>query len=104
MVTNCVIKRFKAQFVPVGMVGAGVDVNVDRAISASHGIPTGCIGIAVPVTGDMAQSFVNPIVRATSPTNLRLRFVNSSAVGRPQPPQTYNIFMFVPVGMTDQTV
>jgi len=103
MVTNCVVKRFRIQAQAFGGVGAGTTVFFNRTFSAAHGLTADCVGIGIP-DGDMSAGLIGLIIRVTSPTTIRIGVVNSTAGLIPQPPLNYNIFMFIPVGETDQTV
>ena len=102
---NCVVKRFRLNNLVIGNIGAAGSLNVDVAISAAHGLTTDSVGIAIPVDADLTAGLPTPIVRATSNVNLRLRFVNPSA-GAIDPADTFDwdVFMFQPTGMIDQTV
>jgi hypothetical protein len=102
---NCVVKRFRLNNLVVGAVGAADSLNVDVVVAATHGLTTDCIGIAVPVDADWTAGLPLPTVRATSATNLRLRFVNPTAAPvDPADTFDWDVFMFMPTGAIDQTV
>jgi hypothetical protein len=104
MVTNCVIKRFRMNFTAFGGLPGGTTTWINRTVSARHGLSADCIGIGIPINGDMNAGLTGLIIRATSPTTIRIGITNSSAAFKMQPPLSYNIYMFMPTGMTDQTV
>jgi hypothetical protein len=102
---NCVVKRIRLNNLVVGNIGAAGSLNVDVAVSAALGLTVDSVGIAIPVDADLTAGLLPPIARATSTTNLRLRFVNPSA-GAIDPADTFDwdVFMFQPTGMVDATV
>ena len=79
---NAVVKRIRLNNLVVGNIGAADSLNVDIAVAASLGLTADSVGIAIPVDADLPAGLLPPCVRATSTTNLRLRFVNPSEIGR----------------------
>lgn len=103
MVTNCVVKRFRLNNQAFGGIPPGTTW-FNRTVSAAHGLTTDCVGIGVPINGDINGGLVGLIIRVTNATTIRIGMVNGSAGMKVQPPLSYNIYMFMPTGPTDQTV
>ncbi len=102
---NCQVLRFRLNNLVVASVGAVASVNNDVTITALPASMVGCIGIAIPTEADMLAGMLPPIVRLTSTTNLRLRFVNPSA-GALDLADTHDwdVYLFVPSGQNQQTI